>query len=156
MTLLMPMMLFLISTGLRGSEFEPDEAITVLESPGSVDLLYSRGISHLRKKDWKKAVADFTQVIELQPNHVPARYHRATAYQNLGRNDEAIADLDEAAPPRQISTTRDSGESAAGRTGDETEPLPDESSSAIPPPRSRVMRAAIRPCHRTPRTYRHF
>jgi tetratricopeptide (TPR) repeat protein len=45
---------------------------------------------------WEKAIADFTKIIELNPDYANAYYNRGMAYKNLQDYQSAIADLKEA------------------------------------------------------------
>jgi Tfp pilus assembly protein PilF len=55
-------------------------------------VYFSRGNAYVRKQDYKKAIADFTQVIKLEPHAEVAYRARAEAYQQRGKSDLAQAD----------------------------------------------------------------
>jgi len=55
-------------------------------------VYFSRGNAYVRKQDYKKAIADFTQVIKLEPHAKVAYRARAEAYQQRGKSDLAQAD----------------------------------------------------------------
>lgn len=54
--------------------------------------LYQRGLSYLAKEDVRRAIADFTKVIEAAPNVADAYHQRALAYSRLGDAKRAKAD----------------------------------------------------------------
>ncbi len=51
-----------------------------------------RGFTFIAKNEWDKAIADYTIVIQKNPNLTAAYERRAVAYRNLKKNKEAIAD----------------------------------------------------------------
>src|SRR4051794_31299948 len=55
----------------------------------------SKGVEFTNKGDYEKAVAEFTQAIQLDPTSRAFR-ERGTAYLRLNNNDKALADLNEA------------------------------------------------------------
>lgn len=55
-----------------------------------------RGISFDKLGDFKKAVADFTTVIKLDPNNVNAYFNRGSAFDSLGQYDRAVSDYTKA------------------------------------------------------------
>ena len=57
---------------------------------------FNRGWAYGRKRDYDKAIADYGEVIRLNPKNVKARCDRACAYLDKDENDKAIADYDEA------------------------------------------------------------
>ena len=79
---------FNVALGLLGT-MEPDQRQVV-------DTYYYRGVAYVTKGDYDKAIADFDQVIELQPNHDAAHNARGSAYVAKGEYDKAIADYDQA------------------------------------------------------------
>ena len=56
----------------------------------------NRGLAYSRKGDYKSAVADFTQMVQLDPTNASAYSFRAQAYGNSGRDDKAIEDFTKA------------------------------------------------------------
>ena len=81
-----------------------DQAIT--EKTNLEQAYYFRGVSYLELGELKNAIADETQVIELNPENAAAYYNRALAdaYANrgvtraaMGEKESAIADLEAAA-----------------------------------------------------------
>jgi tetratricopeptide (TPR) repeat protein len=57
----------------------------------------NRGIARSAEGDQQGAIADYTQAITLNPNHVNAYYNRATARANLGDKKGATEDYQKAA-----------------------------------------------------------
>jgi tetratricopeptide (TPR) repeat protein len=78
-----------------------DQAVEVLSreidrDPKNVKALTLRGSSRiLSKRDYKGALADAEQILEIDPDNVDARATRAVALLNLDRVDEAGAAIDE-------------------------------------------------------------
>ncbi|NCA93783.1 MAG: tetratricopeptide repeat protein [Sphingobacteriia bacterium] len=58
-----------------------------------VNVYYNRGRAYFDTKKFKKAIADFTKVIELDPNHVKAYNNRGRVYADTKKLEEAIADF---------------------------------------------------------------
>jgi S1-C subfamily serine protease len=56
---------------------------------------YDSGLSSLGKRDYDKAISDFTEAIRLDPNYVLAYNDRGVAYNNQGSFDKAISDYSE-------------------------------------------------------------
>ncbi len=57
---------------------------------------YLLGISHLKLGELDQAIADYSKVIELNPDKVRAYYDRAVAKTELGNYEQAVADYDRA------------------------------------------------------------
>jgi Tfp pilus assembly protein PilF len=62
----------------------------------TLEQYISRGMDYYDKKDYDKAIADFTEIIRLWPQHEPAYYCRGLAYYDKKDYDRAIADFDHA------------------------------------------------------------
>jgi len=60
----------------------------------SIPSLYLRGIINQKVGEINKSVIDFTEVLDLDPNHVNAALARAACYNYLGKFDQAIEDYD--------------------------------------------------------------
>jgi tetratricopeptide (TPR) repeat protein len=54
-----------------------------------------RALAHYRKKDFRRALDDFSKVIELEPTNVPARFCRGRLLEEIGLCDQAIVDFTE-------------------------------------------------------------
>jgi tetratricopeptide (TPR) repeat protein len=52
-----------------------------------------RGIAHERKRDYDRAVVDYSKAIEIDPQDPHTRLSRGTVYRLKGDHDRAIADL---------------------------------------------------------------
>jgi lipoprotein NlpI len=57
---------------------------------------YNRGFAYQNKGESGRAIADYDQAIQLDPNYAYAYNNRGGAYQNKGEYDHAIADYDQA------------------------------------------------------------
>ena len=61
-----------------------------------VRLYYNRGIEYDEKRDYDRAIADYNEVIHLDPIYAKAYCDRGNAWRNKGDLDRAIADYNEA------------------------------------------------------------
>ncbi len=85
------------------SKLEPIKLHTAIESLNQAievqsDLelaYYTRAVSYYYLGEGEKAIADFTTIIELNPN-TNAYYNRGTLHYQCGNNQAAIADFDQA------------------------------------------------------------
>ncbi|MFN2169670.1 MAG: tetratricopeptide repeat protein, partial [Anaerolineae bacterium] len=57
---------------------------------------YNRGVVYAGLGDTEKAIADYDQTIQLQPDHVDAAFRRGLAYAEQGNLEQAIADYGKA------------------------------------------------------------
>jgi tetratricopeptide (TPR) repeat protein/predicted aspartyl protease len=81
--------------GMLGREL--DEALSDCNSArrhvsANSQVLYSRGIVQLRRKQYDKAISDFNDTLELQPRLARARYARGLA--RIGKGDRTGGDAD--------------------------------------------------------------
>jgi len=74
--------------GCRSSRPEP--------SPGDVQVLLRRGVSSADSGDDRAAIADYDEVLRLQPENAEAAYLRGAARDRLGDRAGAVADYDTA------------------------------------------------------------
>jgi len=84
---------------LRG---ETDQAIEALNSvlvqqPNDVGVAFEIGLLQLQKKDWQKAANQFNQILKVSPDFSNALWFLATAYENLGRTEDAIKTIENVA-----------------------------------------------------------
>lgn len=75
----------------------PDEALTAVNdairlNAGFIPSLVLRGNLHIEKKNFDKAVEDFTAAIQLDPKSIEAYTGRGLAYRRLGKQELAKAD----------------------------------------------------------------
>jgi len=61
-----------------------------IDQESSIDELYDRGISYYDKGMIDKAIEEFKEVLELDPDDVETHYHLGNAYADKGMPDEAI------------------------------------------------------------------
>lgn len=66
----------------------------VLAVTPTAAVLNHRGIAHFALSEYEKAIADFTQAIEIVPEHARGYTNRGLAYRMAGRLEEARADFD--------------------------------------------------------------
>ncbi|HWR59383.1 MAG TPA: tetratricopeptide repeat protein [Thermodesulfovibrionales bacterium] len=69
-----------------------DEASSVLSGTANAKDYYKKGDSHLQGGDYKKAVAEFTKAIEVNPRYAKAYLGRGDAYSGLEKAKEAVSD----------------------------------------------------------------
>ena len=60
-----------------------------------------RGQRDLATRDLDRAVVDYTEVLRIDPNHLTAYLYRARAYEEMGEDEKAEADLTRA---RELET----------------------------------------------------
>ena len=92
---------------------------TGVRDPREVDAHYNSGVINLSKGDYDTAIAEFSTVIDFNPQTTNAFYHRAQAYFAKGDYEKAIADYTQAIllNPRAVEAYRDRG-NARHRLGD--------------------------------------
>src|SRR5579864_2980449 len=66
------------------------------DEPKDADAYCKRGDSWLEKREYDKAIADYTEALRLDPKLVKAYYNRAVAWSEKADYDRAIADFTEA------------------------------------------------------------
>jgi tetratricopeptide (TPR) repeat protein len=67
------------------------------ESPlRNAQAYIDRGNAFYNKRDYDRAIADYTQAIQLDPKLVKGYINRGLVFANKGDNDRAIADLNQA------------------------------------------------------------
>ena len=92
---------------------------------------HRRGTAYASKKDYDRAIADYTMAIEIDPTHVAAYNDRGLAYTSKGDYVRAIADVTRAVeltapPPKTIGATPP----PAGKTA-KTEPKSTKTSATV-------------------------
>ncbi|MFP6620362.1 MAG: tetratricopeptide repeat protein, partial [Pirellulaceae bacterium] len=58
-----------------------------------VAAYYWRGNAYYHKQEYDKAIADYTALIRIKPDHADAYYNRGYAYGNKGEKAKANADF---------------------------------------------------------------
>ncbi|MEI6986707.1 MAG: tetratricopeptide repeat protein [Rhodospirillaceae bacterium] len=66
------------------------------KQPDDGELRIDRGIARIEAKHFSGAAEDFSSVLRRQPQRAEAYFYRATAYKELGKNREALADIEQA------------------------------------------------------------
>ena len=81
-----------------------DNAITL--DPNRGDYYNGKGLTFYRMKQYEKALSQFTTASDINPNDATARYNQACMLSLLGRDEEALGNLQEALTldPRLIAT----------------------------------------------------
>jgi Tfp pilus assembly protein PilF len=64
----------------------------VIKIDKGANAYFHRGLSYIGKNDFRRAVADLTEVIDVAPNFADAYRQRALAYSKLGDTVRALAD----------------------------------------------------------------
>jgi tetratricopeptide (TPR) repeat protein len=75
---------------------EPKYVLCMLSVLGITETYYNRWILHEKRKDWGSAIADYTNVIRLNPKHAQAYNNHGTLLKRQGNLAGAIADFETA------------------------------------------------------------
>src|SRR5438309_1450787 len=67
-----------------------------IQQANKAEQANDRGAAHANQGEHDKAIADYTQAIQLDPKSVGAYYNRANSYDNKGDQARAIADYTQA------------------------------------------------------------
>ena len=65
-------------------------------NPNSVEALNDRGVSYAKKREYDRAIADYTEAIRLDRGSALSYSNRGSAYEEKGELDKALADFREA------------------------------------------------------------
>jgi tetratricopeptide (TPR) repeat protein len=76
-----------------GSGRQPQPAQPAAAPSMSAEAYFNRGCEYLDKRDFDRAIAEFTQAIRLNPNKAVYYGNRGVAYNRKGDYDRAIADF---------------------------------------------------------------
>ncbi|HDH53628.1 MAG TPA: tetratricopeptide repeat protein, partial [Nitrospirae bacterium] len=57
---------------------------------------FERGVSYFEKEDFKKAIIEFKNVIQIDTMHADAHFYLGKAYLKFGKTDSAIKELEKA------------------------------------------------------------
>lgn len=90
----------------------PNSTVQETATPRDDALFYySRGLAYYEKRDYDRAIADFSRIIQFEPNIAYVYTARAKAYLSLLTLDAAIADYDKAIEldPNNPETYRERG-----------------------------------------------
>jgi tetratricopeptide (TPR) repeat protein len=103
----------------------------------SVDELLSQGAGFVKKKDYKRAIAAFSEAIQLAPHNIAAYRWRMQAYVAIGAEKEADADYDKiqelggSSPTEQKAATAE-GEQTWAFGNEETADVDKETGDSTP------------------------
>ena len=81
---------------IRAIDSFPRVSPSRLFDPHDAVIYNSRGVAFDAQGEQDRALADFSQAIELDPEYAAAYYTRGTLYASRGDYDRAIADYDQA------------------------------------------------------------
>lgn len=73
-----------------------DLSAAIRQAPHNAYLYYNRGNIYVRRKDFQRAIDDYTQAVSLDARLAEAYYNRGLALIDSGRTDEGIGDLSKA------------------------------------------------------------
>ena len=73
-----------------------DEFVTLMETPNDAKSYCERGIAYYKKREYDKAIADYSEAIKLKPDYAEAYSNRAKAYLKKADFDRAIVDYTKA------------------------------------------------------------
>ena len=73
-----------------------DLSTAIMQDPQNAYLLYDRGNMYASRKDYGRAIEDYTRAIIIDQHLAEAYYNRGMARLELGRTQEGIADLSKA------------------------------------------------------------
>jgi len=59
----------------------------------TVNHYYNRGFCYLQNEEYHKAIADFTKVLEIDPNNITSRFQRGLAHSKLANSSDALIDF---------------------------------------------------------------
>lgn len=88
--------ILVIATALATAACSPQTQQTVVKEQMSAKQLNNQGVDKLDQKDYKGAIANFDQVLRLDPQNVKAYFNRGFAYYNLENYQKAIEDYGKA------------------------------------------------------------
>jgi tetratricopeptide (TPR) repeat protein len=87
-----------VSAALVQPQSEPFSGPAVAIATPTIDAYdyYQNRLGSLSKKEYDKAIGDFTELTRLVPDDFNAYHNRGLAYDNLNKYEQAIADYTEA------------------------------------------------------------
>ncbi|MBD1924416.1 tetratricopeptide repeat protein [Microcoleus sp. FACHB-831] len=88
--------ILVIATALATAACSPQTQQTVVKEQMSAKQLNNQGVDKLDQKDYKGAIADFSQALSLEPQNAKAYFNRGFAYYNLENYQKAIEDYTKA------------------------------------------------------------
>src|SRR5262245_17838643 len=110
---------------------------------------HRRGTAHASKKDYDRAIADYTKAIEIDPSFVAAYHDRGLAYTSKGDYERAIADVTKAveltAPAPKMAAPTPAPERSIAKTEPSTTKTSATVGKGAAPPASKPTPAAATP-----------
>jgi len=88
--------ILVIATALATAGCSPQTQQTVVKEQMSAKQLNNQGVDKLDQKDYKGAIAYFSQALSLEPQNAKAYFNRGFAYYNLENYQKAIEDYTKA------------------------------------------------------------
>jgi tetratricopeptide (TPR) repeat protein len=85
--------LFILSGNISAAITDYSRLIAQYPNP---ELYYQRGVLYYHSDQWVESLADFNQVLNLDPSHVAAYFYRGNLYFELGEFQIAFQDYDHA------------------------------------------------------------
>ncbi len=83
-----------ISQGLiRRKERIMEQKMTKEHNQECAETYYNRGLVHAKNGELKRAIANYTKAIELNPEYADAYYRRSKAWLHLGEEEKAKSDM---------------------------------------------------------------
>lgn len=88
--------ILVIAAALATAACSPQTQQTVVKEQMSAKQFNNRGVDKLDQKDYKGAIAEFNQALQLDPQNAKAYFNRGFAYYNLENYQNAIEDYTKA------------------------------------------------------------
>jgi len=60
--------------------------------PSKADFYHNRGFAYRKKRDFQKAISDYTTAIDIDGNHFKAFYNRAFCWDKVSRLEDSEKD----------------------------------------------------------------
>ncbi|MEH1820406.1 MAG: tetratricopeptide repeat protein [Nostoc sp.] len=86
----------IVLTGGAVYLLRPTNSVTIEQKSKSAETYYNEGLEKYNNKDFRGAIEDYTQAIQINPNYAAAYINRGLARYDLGDNQAAIQDYNQA------------------------------------------------------------
>ena len=119
---------------------------------------HRRGTAYASKKEYDRAIADYTKALEIDPKHISAYNDRGLAYTSKGDYERAIADVTRAVELGAKSTPTTIGATPPAAKAAKSEPSSTKTSvtigkATVPAPVKPITTAATPPQPKRPRAH---